>query len=361
MPPVIYRVLDEDGAVVENEVPKLSDNDLIKIYKAMVTTRLFDDHIVRLQRQGRIPLHAPNKGEEAVGAGAVAALESEDWLFTYYRSFSAWFMRGVGVGEILDEFLGNSESLSRGTDFGTSFGRKRYKIFPHISAIAMHLPVGVGFAIAASSAGEKLVVAETFGDGATSRGDFHEAMNFAGIFKAPVVFICQNDQWAISVPYAKQTAAESIALKARGYGFEGMRVDGNDVLAVYAAVKGAADRARKGDGPTLIEALTYRLGPHTTADDPSRYRDAAEVEAWVAKDPIKRFRRFLVSRSIITDEGARAVESEVAEEIKAKSKERMQIGSTPPEEIFRNVYSRVPWHLEEQLDRVRRKEETTKR
>ena len=355
MSPVTYQVLDDDGAVV-NKVPPLSEDELMEIYRAMVTTRLFDEHVIRLQRIGRVPLHASNKGEEAIGAGAAAALEPDDWLFTYYRSFSASFMRGVSVGEVLDEFLGNSESLSRGTDFGTSFGRKKWKIFPHISAIAMHLPVGVGFAIAAASAGEKLVVAETFGDGATSRGDFHEAMNFAGLFKAPVVFICQNDQWAISVPYAKQTAAESIAMKAQGYGFEGVRVDGNDALAVYATVEAAAAKARRGDGPTLIEALTYRLGPHTTSDDPTRYRDAAEVEAWAARDPIERFRRFLVSKGTITDEGARRIESEIAEAIKAKSKERMKVGNTPPEEIFKHVYSTVPWHLEEEIDRVRRKQ-----
>ena len=339
------------------EVPTLTDKELLAIYRAMVTTRVYDEQVFRLQRQGRVPLHVPATGEEAVGTGMAAALEPDDWLFTYYRSASAWFMRGVDVAEVLDEQLGNKESLLRGTDFGASYGSRKHRIFPHISAIATHLPIAVGYGMAATFAGEKTVVAATFGDGATSRGDFHEAMNFAGVFKAPVVFVCQNDQWAISVPYARQTAAESIALKAQGYGFEGVRVDGNDVLAVYAVVRRAAEKARGGGGPTLIEALTYRLGPHSTSDDPSKYRDQREVDEWKKREPIGRFRRFLVSRGILSEEGAQQLEVELAEMLKRKSRERMQVGNPSPVEIFSNVYSKVPWHLDEELDRVRKKQE----
>ncbi len=356
MPVPVYRVLEEDGSVV-GEVPALSDERLLAIYRAMVTARAYDEQVFRLQRQGRVPLHVPATGEEAVGVGMVAALEKDDWLFTYYRTSAAWFMRGVDVGEVLDEQLGNKESLFRGVDFGASYGSKKYRIFPHISAIATHLPVAVGYGMGASFAGQKTVVAVTFGDGATSRGDFHEAMNFAGLFKAPVVFVCQNDQWAISVPYGRQTAAESIALRAAGYGFEGMSVDGNDVLAVYDAVKHAAEKARSGDGPTLVECITYRLGPHSTSDDPAKYRDPAEVEAWAAKEPIGRFRKFLVSKGLLTAERSRGIDSEVMELVKQRSRERMEVGNALPEEIFSQVYSKVPWHLEEELERVRKKQE----
>jgi TPP-dependent pyruvate/acetoin dehydrogenase alpha subunit len=352
----LYRVLQEDGTVV-GEVPALADSEFLAIYRAMVTTRAYDEQVVRLQRQGRVPLHVQATGEEAVGTGTAAALAPDDWLFTYYRSASAWFMRGVDVTEVLDEQLGNKDSLFRGTDFGASYGSRKHRIFPHISAIATHLPIAVGYGMAATFAGEKTVVAATFGDGATSRGDFHEAMNFAGVFKAPVVFVCQNDQWAISVPYARQTAAESIASKAQGYGFEGVQVDGNDVLAVYAVVRSAAEKARTGGGPTLVEALTYRLGPHSTSDDPSKYRDQREVDEWKAREPIARFRRFLVSRGILTDETARQLDTALAELLRQKSRERMQVGNTPPDEIFSKVYSEVPWHLDEELDRVRKKQE----
>ncbi len=352
----LHRVLQEDGTVV-GEVPDLADSELLAMYRAMVTTRAYDEQVFKLQRQGRVPLHVPATGEEAVGTGMAAALEPDDWLFTYYRSAAAWFMRGVDVSEVLDEQLGNKEGLFRGTDFGASYGSKKHRIFPHISAIATHLPIAVGYGMAATLAGERTVVAATFGDGATSRGDFHEALNFAGVFRAPVVFVCQNDQWAISVPYARQTAVESIALRAQGYGFEGLRVDGNDVLAVYAAVRGAAEKARREGGPTLIEALTYRLGPHSTSDDPSKYRDQKEVDEWKTREPIGRFRRFLLSRGIMTEEGARKLDTELAELLRQKSRERMKVGNPSPEEIFGSVYSKVPWHLEEELDRVRKRQE----
>jgi len=349
-----FQVLKEDGTLVEGETPQISSNDLLGIYRKMVTARALDETLVRLQRTGRIAIHPPNVGEEAVGAGACFALAPTDWLFSYYRCMTGWLTMGMSVEEILDEYFGNERSILKGTDFGSNLGSRKHRIFPHLATIAVHMPEGVGFALAAKLRRETMVVLEIFGDGATSRGDFHESLNFAGVFKVPAVFVCQNDQWAISLPFERQTATKSIAFRAEGYGFDGVRVDGNDVLAVYSAVKEAVMRARRGDGPTLIDAITYRIGPHTTSDDSQKYRAETEVEAWRRKDPVARLQAFLTRTGVLDADAPIQIRSEVEQHVKAKVKEREQLPKASPESVFQGGYSKVPWHINEELGRVRK-------
>jgi TPP-dependent pyruvate/acetoin dehydrogenase alpha subunit len=220
--------------------------------------------------------------------------------------------------------------------------------------VATQIPQATGAAMAAKILGHKTVILTFFGDGATSTGDFHSGMNFAGVFRAPVIFLCQNNQYAISVPVRKQTAAESIAIKARAYGFEGVRVDGNDILAVYRTVKEAADKARRGEGPTLIESVTYRMGPHSTSDDPTRYRDAAEVEEWKKRDPVERFRLYLSKKRLLAEQEDMKTREKVAKEIDDAVAQAEKYPPPPIASMFEDVYASMPWNLKEQLEEAER-------
>jgi len=264
----------------------------------MVLGRRLDERMVRLQRQGRIGTFAPIKGQEASQMGSAFTLRRTDWMVPSFRETAAMIWRGWPIEKLLLFFAGHLE--------GGQPGRDQHDL-PITIPVATQLPHAVGLAYAAQYRGDDVVVMAYFGDGATSEGDFHEAMNFAGVWHVPVVFVCQNNQWAISVPLKKQTHSRTIAQKALAYGLPGIQVDGNDVLAVYAAAHEAVDRARAGDGPTLIECVTYRLGVHTTADDPTKYRADEEVAMWEQKDPLTRFRTYLEKRNLF--EAVRRFES----------------------------------------------------
>ena len=279
-------VLDSDGNLDTALEPKLSDNDLKSLYRAMLLGRRLDERMVRLQRQGRVGTFAPIKGQEASQIGSAFTLRRSDWMVPSFRETAAMVWRGWPIDKLLHFFAGRLEGGQPAPD---------QHDLPITIPVATQLPHAVGLAYAVQYRGDDAVVMAYFGDGATSEGDFHEAMNFAGVWHVPVVFVCQNNQWAISVPLKKQTHSRTIAQKALAYGLPGLQVDGNDVLAVYAAAREAVDRARAGDGPTLIECVTYRLGVHTTADDPTKYRSDEEVARWRARDPIERMRRHLVS------------------------------------------------------------------
>jgi pyruvate dehydrogenase E1 component alpha subunit len=246
---------------------------------------------------GLVGIHTPSEGHEAAYVGTAYALEEGDWVFPLYRELPVYIALKVSLGELISRHLSNAEDRLKGHDFAV-YGDIRYRIVPAPVPVSLHIAPAVGFALAFKKRGLKHIVINYFGDGATSKGEFHEALNFAGVFKAPVVFVCVNNQYAISTPFSRQTAAETIAQKAVAYGIEGVRVDGNDVVGCYMAALRAAQRARDGDGPTLIEALTYRLGPHTTADDPTRYRSPEEVEMWRRKDPIKRVKKNISSKEV---------------------------------------------------------------
>ena len=253
-------ILDSDGNLDAALEPELSAEDLKRLYRAMVLGRLLDERMVRLQRQGRIGTFAPIKGQEASQMGSVFCLRPTDWMVPSFRETAAMIWRGWSIEKVLLFFAGYLEGAQPAPD---------QRDLPVSIPVATQIPHAVGLAYAAQYRGDDAVVMTYFGDGATSEGDFHEALNFAGVWHVPVIFVCQNNQWAISVPLKKQTHSRTIAEKALAYGFPGIQVDGNDVLAVYAAGREAVARARTGDGPTLIECVTYRLGMHTTADDPT--------------------------------------------------------------------------------------------
>ena len=334
-------ILDSEGNLDASLEPKLSPGDLKALYRAMVLGRRLDERMVRLQRQGRIGTFAPIKGQEASQMGSVFALRPTDWMVPSFRETAAMIWRGWPIEKILLFFAGYVEGGQPAPD---------QHDLPITIPVGTQLPHAVGLAYAAQYRGDDAVVMAYFGDGATSEGDFHEALNFAGVWHVPVVFICQNNQWAISVPLKKQTHSKTIAQKALAYGLPGIQVDGNDVLAVYAAAHEAVDRARAGDGPTLIECVTYRLGVHTTADDPTKYRAQEEVAAWEQKDPLTRFRAHLEKKDLLEDGVEQRVDEEIAEAVR-------RFEATPPADplaVFDHVYAEMPPHLRAQREDLAR-------
>ncbi|MGI0156658.1 MAG: thiamine pyrophosphate-dependent dehydrogenase E1 component subunit alpha, partial [Thermoplasmata archaeon] len=256
----------------------------------MVLSRATDERCLTLQRQGRIGFYAPLIGQEAAQVGCALALSPDDWVFPAYRELAVALTRGVALRSILDQLWGNSADLTKGRQMPNHFGFTQQHFVTASSPIGTQITQAVGAAMAAQRRKHPIVTVPFFGDGATSSNDFHAAMNFAGVFRAPTIFFCQNNQWAISLPREKQTRSKTLAEKAEAYGFSGVVVDGTDVRSVFGAVAEARQRAVRGDGPTLIEAQVYRLGPHSTSDDPKRYRTDAEVEEWRAKDPLVRLK-----------------------------------------------------------------------
>ena len=305
----------------------------------MVRGRRLDERMVRLQRQGRIGTFAPIKGQEAAQIGSVFPLQPRDWTVPSFRETAAMVHRGWPIEKILAFFAGYLE--------GSQPGPEQHDL-PVTIPVATQIPHAVGLAYAAQYRGDDAVVMVYFGDGATSEGDFHEAANFAGVWHVPVVFVCQNNQWAISVPLKKQTHSRTIAQKALAYGFPGVQVDGNDVLAVYAASREAVERARAGDGPTLIECVTYRLAMHTTADDPTKYRAEAEVKEWERKDPLTRFAAYLEKRNLLEKGLEPAIDAEIAAAV-----QRFEALPAPdPLTMFDHAYAEAPRHLAEQREEV---------
>jgi len=343
----MFQALSPDGEEVA-EV-KVSGQLLVSMYKDMVLARVLDGWLLRLQRMGLIGIHAPSEGEEAAYVGTAYALEGGDWVFPLYRELPVYVALKVPLGELLSRHFCNAEDRLKGHDFAI-YGDRKYRIVPAPVPVSLHIASAVGFALAFKMRGLRHIVMNYFGDGATSKGDFHEALNFAGVFKAPVVFVCVNNQYAISVPFSRQTAAETVAQKAVAYGFEGLRVDGNDVVACYNAAVRAVQRARNGEGPTLLEALTYRLGPHTTADDPTRYRSLEEVEAWRKKDPIRRVRNYLIDKGLWSEADERALWAECEATVRAEVERCQRLPPLKPTVIFEDVYRDEPWHLAEQRE-----------
>ncbi|MCS7107301.1 MAG: pyruvate dehydrogenase (acetyl-transferring) E1 component subunit alpha [Acidilobaceae archaeon] len=346
----LRRFIDEEGNPVEETKVQLSSELLLKMYVTMVRARILDEWLLKMQRVGRVAIHAPNAGQEAI-AGAVMALREEDWLFPSYRELSAYIARGMSEEEIIDRAMANADDPLRGSEFAV-YGNEKYNIVPAPVPVGAQIPLAVGAAIAAKILGHKVVAMTIFGDGATSRGDFHSGMNFAGVFKAPVVLVIQNNGWAISLPSRRQTAAKTLAIRGVGYGVPGIRVDGNDIVAMYITALEAAERARAGEGPTLIEALTYRLGPHTTADDPDRYRSKEEVKLMERLDPIVRFGKYLKGRGVMTEREERDIWKEWGEKIESIVKKCYEKPSLPVSVIFENVYSEPTWNLKEQMEEL---------
>lgn len=331
----IYRVMG-DGTVAPNVVP----NELaLKIYQDMVLLRTFDEKALNLQRQGRVGTFPPSLGQEATEIGSAHALSKQDWMAPSYRDHGALYVHGVPFENVILFAMGRAGSLAGDV-----------RALPSSIPIATHLPHAVGLAMAARMQGEDAVAIAYFGDGGTSEGDFHEALNFAGVFKAPVIFLCQNNGWAISTPVSRQTGSATLAQKAEAYGIRGMRVDGNDALAVYQVVRESRERALAGHGPTLIEAVTYRLGPHTTADDPTRYRDTEEVGAWRGdRDPIVRLGAYLDQQGILTADDLEKIRVTALEWVNQAVEAAEAMPPVTPLDMFEHVYATMPPRLIQQL------------
>lgn len=346
----VLQVLDNEGNVKGELEPKIPEELLKRMYRTMATVRKFEEISMGLQRQGRIGFYIGAAGQEACSVGSTAVLKEDDWIFPAYREPGALLLRGESVLQLFHQLFGNSLDYNKGRQMPNHFNSRERNVVSPSSPIATQIPHAVGMAIAAKHSKKKQVALTFFGDGATSENDFHSGMNFAGVFRAPVVFFCQNNGYAISLPTHRQTAAETLAQKAIAYGIPSERVDGNDILAVYSATSRAVERARNGEGPTMIEALTYRLGPHSSSDDPSKYRKKEEVEEWRKKDPIKRMAGYLKKKGIMDEAAEKAVLEDIENEIRAAAKKAEGTPKPPIESIFENVYAELTWNLREEMD-----------
>jgi pyruvate dehydrogenase E1 component alpha subunit len=336
-------ILDEKGNVDEELEPSIPEEDLLALFKTMLLTREFDERKEKLQRQGRIGTFAPVRGQEAAQLGSIYALRKTDWFVPSFRETAATIWRGMRLEDDLVFTAGYEEGL-RFT--------KESRDLPIAVPVASQIPHGVGIAWGIQLKGVDDVVLTFFGDGATSEGDFHEALNFAQVFELPVIFLCQNNRWAISVPLHKQTHSKTLAQKGIAYGMRSLQVDGNDILAVYVATREAVERARKGKGPTFIEALTYRLSFHTTADDPTKYRPAEEVKEWEKRDPLPRFQEYLIKRGHLDEDMVKNWTTAAVIEVDhaVERFERRLDGN--PDLIFEHAYAKNPPYVERQRREV---------
>jgi pyruvate dehydrogenase E1 component alpha subunit len=333
------EVMDPEGVVDEALMPDLAPEQIRRLYEQRVLTRQFDERMFKLQRQGRLGTFGRVAGQEGAHVGAAFALRPDDWLVPAFREMGALILRGLPLVQLL-QYWGGDE---RGAAFP-----KGLRTLPVAIPVGTHMLHAVGIAWAMKQAGERVAVLTFFGEGATSEGDFSEAMNMAAVFKVPVVFFCQNNQYAISVPFTKQTASATVAQKALAYGMFGVQVDGNDVFAVYRVTKEALERARTGHEPTLIEAHTYRVMDHTTSDDARRYRAEEEVELWRQRDPIERLGRYMRTAGMLDDAAAAAVLAEADQKVADAVTAFEAIPPPGPEEIFKHVFADMTPQLAEQ-------------
>jgi 2-oxoisovalerate dehydrogenase E1 component alpha subunit len=337
-------------ATPEDVEPELPPEKLLDAYRTMVLVRAMDERCLTLQRQGRIGFYVPLQGQEAAQVGCARALGPDDWVFPAYRELAVALVRGVPVEALLNQFIGNSADELKGRQMPNHYGYRRFNFVTASSPVGTQISHAVGAAMAAQRRGDPIVTVTFFGDGTTSSNDFHAGLNFAGVFRTPTIFFCQNNQWAISLPRERQTHSETLAVKSTAYGFPGVVVDGTDVRAVYRAVAEARRRALAGDGPTLIEAQVYRLGPHSTSDDPKRYQTDRELAEWKAKDPIAVTKHHLLTSGLLTEtDDARLWEA--AKGVISSALQRAEASPpVPPESLFEDVYATVPPLLDQQRE-----------
>jgi pyruvate dehydrogenase E1 component alpha subunit/2-oxoisovalerate dehydrogenase E1 component alpha subunit len=351
----LLQVLAPDGKPV-GAVPKLDPTFLRELHRGMLRARVLDEKMPLLQRQGRIAFYAEARGQEAAVIGAVAAMTPADYVVPAHRELGAALYRGLPLATVVAQLYGNAHDIGRGRQMPVHPSAPRALNFiPPSSCVATQLPHAAGLAWAAKMRKDPVVVLAYLGEGATSAEDFHSGVNFAAVYHVPAVFVCENNQWAISTPASRQTASRTFAIKALAYGMPGVRVDGNDVLAVHAAVSEAAARARAGGGPTLIEAVTYRMAAHSTSDSAS-YRPEGEEAGWSDKDPLRRFGAWLAETGVLDDAAVAAQRTAIEAEIAAAVEAEERVGPPPLRSLIENVYSRPSAALEEQLadlERVR--------
>lgn len=340
------QVLDKDGNVVDKSLePNIDEEKLLHMYRIMSLGRIADVKAVQFQRQGRMLTFAPNMGQEAAQIGPMAAIEKTDWLVTAFREFNAMLYHGATLEQLYLYWYGN--------EMGSKFDDD-VRILPINIPIGSQISHAAGLAYASKVQNKGEVAVVYIGDGGTSHGEFHEGLNFGAVFNTPMIVIVQNNHWAISTPRKKQTRADNIAQKAIAYGIPGIQVDGNDVLAMYLAVTEAAKRAREGNGPTLIEAVTYRMGSHTTNDNPKLYRKDEEVLEWEGKDPHKRFRQYLLNRNLLTEEEDQKLQDELNQYVLDVFAKVEKSGLIPLEDVFKYTYAEMTPQLVEQYEEYKK-------
>ncbi len=328
-------ILDSEGHVDAALEPEIGSDELLRLYRYMVLSRVLDERMIRLQRQGKLGTFAPCRGQEATQIGYIEPIQTDDWVAHSYRAPGAQLWRGWSIEQVL-LFWNGYEAGARTPDGVNDL--------PIAIPVGSHPILAVGIAMAMNLRDEKNIVLTAFGDGSTSEGDVLEAFNFAGTYNAPVVFICENNQYAISLPRAKQTRTETIAQKAIAFGFDGVKVDGNDILSMVVATRAAVDKARNGGGPTLIEAYTYRLEMHTTADDPKKYRSDEEVKAWEKKCPILRFEKYLAGKGLLDDGQKGDIHKDAEDKVRrgVESFQKMCVPAAPMRKLPTKAPSRLP-------------------
>jgi pyruvate dehydrogenase E1 component alpha subunit len=334
-------ILDAEGRVDTDLMPELEPGQVLELYRSMARMRAYDDKALKLQRQGRMGTWPPLKGQEATQAGVAMAMGDDDWLVPAFREHGSMLLRGI-PGHLIYAYWAGDE---RGSCYPEGV-----RCFPVSVPVGSQWQHGVGVGLSLKLRNESAAAVTFGGDGSTSEGDFHEALNCASVYRARTVFVIQNNHWAISMPLHQQTLSASLAQKAHGYGMPGIQVDGNDVFAVYTAAREALERARRGDGPTLIEAVTYRLGDHTTADDASRYRPSEELAEWEARDPIVRLRRWLESEKLWDEAREAALQEEMRGWVDEQVAAFEALAAAEPEEVFDFMYAELPPHLRDQRD-----------
>lgn len=336
----ILRVIDNDGKIINKKwMPDLSDVQIVKAYKDMLFARVADNMAVSYQRQGRMYTYPPNLGQEAIAGALGKIMREEDWLVPAFRELGAWLAKGATLTDVFLYFKGNEN--------GTAFTSAK-KMLPVSVPIASQLlhAAGIGYAIKYKN--EKDLVYAVTGDGGTSEGDFHEAMNFASVWKVPIIFVVQNNQFAISVPFSKQSKSVNIAVKSMAYGMPGIKVDGNDYFAMYAALDYTQKYVREGNGPVLIEALTYRKGAHTTSDDPTKYRTKEEEDKWALTDPLSRLKSFLKDRKLISEKEEQTLMEQYKKEVDRCFDEAENAPPTTLDDVFKYTYVDIPEDLKVQ-------------
>ncbi|MBI1861897.1 MAG: pyruvate dehydrogenase (acetyl-transferring) E1 component subunit alpha [Deltaproteobacteria bacterium] len=351
-----YRILDEHDKANPKEDPNLSPEVLLKMYRGMAFVRAFDERGMMLQRQGRIGFYVPSFGQEAIQIGTASAYTNDDFVFPSYREPGIFLYRGADLFEMICNLYGNSGDVCRGRQMPVHYSFADIKMFSVSSPIATQVIQAVGAAMAFKIRKENSVAVAYCGDGGTSENDFHSGLTFGGAYQAPVVFVVTNNQYAISVPVCKQTAARRIADKGAGYGIPSIAVDGNDVLAVHKVMSEAVARARAGEGPTLLECVTFRMGPHSSSDDPSRYRDEKLYEAWKKRDPILRFRQYLSDRKLWNDKKEEQLQAEMKAQIAEAIERAEKLPPPSTDSIFEDVYAEPTPQLKEQQKQLRAEE-----
>jgi pyruvate dehydrogenase E1 component alpha subunit/2-oxoisovalerate dehydrogenase E1 component alpha subunit len=350
----LFRILDEDGHADPAQLPHLGTAELERMFCGMQMSRLLDQRLLPMQRQGRIGFYIGASGQEAGLVAGAHAIGPADYFVPGLRETAAGLYRGLPLRTHIAQVFGNANDLGHGRQLPCHSGSRASRHIVMSSCVSSQIPHATGIAWAAKIAKDPIVALCYLGDGGTSEEDFHVGLNFAGVYQVPAVFVCQNNQWAISTPLELQTASETIAVKGLAYGIPSVRVDGNDLFAMYATIKEAVDHARTGGGPTFIEALTYRIGPHSSSDDPTRYRDEAEPEVWRKKDPIVRFQKWLVANKVLSE----ADQARITEEIDREIRNAIAIEEkvAPPElaSLIGDVYAVPNWILEEQLAELQR-------